>query len=393
MCSDDELYQGAAAAQTAVEAGECVVIPTDTVYGIGADPFSPEAVQRLLDAKGRGRDMPPPVLVSEPAVSRALATRVPRQAEQLMETHWPGPLTLILTAQPSLRMDLGDTEGTIALRVPDSEAARVVLRRTGPLAVSSANKTGQPPAVDVHDAIDQLGDLVSVYLDDGPTPGPQPSTIVDFTTNDSGVVVREGVLSLEELQATVPQLTLSPELAAVREAAAEETAGEDTDEAEATDVLEDGAPTTATEDVAEDAPATDTTATADGATATDTPGPEDVLVPDDAGETVSSVTDDGSVVVVDEDAAEHGVTVVADVPDGAGAADAPADDRAEPTGADPVPADDPGPAPASAQLDPAAEEGETIPGDEDVDRRDVVDQVLAGGEPADPPAPAPDERR
>ncbi|WP_232821812.1 L-threonylcarbamoyladenylate synthase [Desertihabitans aurantiacus] len=381
MCSDDELYQGAAAAQAAVEAGECVVIPTDTVYGIGADPFSPEAVQRLLDAKGRGRDMPPPVLVSEPAVSRALATRVPREAEQLMEAHWPGPLTLILTAQPSLRMDLGDTEGTIALRVPDSDAARVVLRRTGPLAVSSANKTGQPPAVDVHDAIDQLGDLVSVYLDDGPTPGPQPSTIVDFTTTDSGVVVREGVLSLEQLQATVPELTLSPELEAAREAAAEESTGEDAAEAEATDVPEDGA-ATATEDVADDTAVT--------------PGTEDALVPDDAGETVTSVTDDGSVVVLDEDAAEDGVTVVADVPEAAAAAEAPADDRAgqieSPTG-DPVPVDDPGPAPTAAELDPAAEEGETIPGDEDVDRRDVVDQVLAGGEPADPPARTSDERR
>ncbi len=111
------------AARKAIEAGECIVLPTDTVYGIGADAFSPDAVQRLLDAKGRGRDMPPPVLIGESSLIRALATDVPEAAKQLVNKHWPGALTVICKIQPSLRMDLGETGGTIALRVPDHDLA------------------------------------------------------------------------------------------------------------------------------------------------------------------------------------------------------------------------------------------------------------------------------
>ncbi|HSN43973.1 MAG TPA: Sua5/YciO/YrdC/YwlC family protein, partial [Propionibacteriaceae bacterium] len=109
------------AAQRAVAAGECIVLPTDTVYGIGVGAFSAEAVQRLLEAKRRGRDMPPPVLIAEPAMLGALATSVSAWATSLAEAYWPGPLTLILTAHPSLHMDLGDTRGTIAVRVPDHD--------------------------------------------------------------------------------------------------------------------------------------------------------------------------------------------------------------------------------------------------------------------------------
>lgn len=198
--------EGVQAAQRAVTAGECVVLPTDTVYGIGADSFSAAAVQRLLDAKGRGRDMPPPVLIAEPAVLMALGRDIPEPAKRLAEKHWPGPLTLILHAQASLQMDLGETQGTIAVRVPDNELARELLRATGPLAVSSANRTGRPAATDADQAIDQLGDRVAVYLDDGPTHGGEPSTIVDFTRSDYGAVVRHGGVSIDELRRTVPYL-------------------------------------------------------------------------------------------------------------------------------------------------------------------------------------------
>ena len=144
------------------------MLPTDTVYGIGADAFSAEAVQRLLDAKGRGRDMPPPVLIGEPSLIRALAVERPRaRPSDLIARHWPGALTVICRIQPSLRMDLGDSEDTIALRVPDHELAREILRRTGPMAVSSANLSGQPAALTCDEAIDQLGDSVAVYLDGG----------------------------------------------------------------------------------------------------------------------------------------------------------------------------------------------------------------------------------
>jgi L-threonylcarbamoyladenylate synthase len=203
--SIEEAYE---AARQAVTDGECIVLPTDTVYGIGVDAFSAEAVQRLLDAKNRGRDMPPPVLIAEPVLFRTLAADVPDAAEALADRHWPGALTVICRIQPSLRIDLGDTEGTIALRVPDHELARDILRRTGPMAVSSANISGQPAALTCDEAIEQLGDSVSVYLDGGPLGGAggAPSTIVDFTRQGDGEVLRRGAISVETLRETAPRL-------------------------------------------------------------------------------------------------------------------------------------------------------------------------------------------
>jgi L-threonylcarbamoyladenylate synthase len=196
------------AAKQAVEAGECIVLPTDTVYGIGADAFSAEAVQRLLDAKGRGRDMPPPVLIGDSSLIRALATDVGEEVKDLIARHWPGALTVICRIQPSLRMDLGDSKDTIALRVPDHELAREVLRKTGPMAVSSANRTGQPAALTCDEAIDQLGNSVAVYLDGGELVGAGglPSTIVDFTQNSAGEVLRVGALPVDVLRETLPDL-------------------------------------------------------------------------------------------------------------------------------------------------------------------------------------------
>ena len=196
------------AARLAIKDGECIVLPTDTLYGIGVDAFSAEAVQRLLDAKNRGRDMPPPVLIGEAALIRTLAVDVPESAHALVDKHWPGALTVICRIQPSLRMDLGDTRGTIALRVPDHELARDILRRTGPMAVSSANISGQPAALTCDEAIEQLGDSVAVYLDGGPLGGAggEPSTIVDFTQHEDGQVLRRGGISVERLRETVPNL-------------------------------------------------------------------------------------------------------------------------------------------------------------------------------------------
>jgi L-threonylcarbamoyladenylate synthase len=196
------------AAREAIEAGECIVLPTDTVYGIGADAFSAEAVQRLLNAKGRGRDMPPPVLIGEPGLIKALAVGVPDEANDLIARHWPGALTVICRIQPSLRMDLGDSKDTIALRLPDHELAREILRRTGPMAVSSANLSGQSAALTCDEAIDQLGDSVAVYLDGGElaATGGMPSTIVDFTRSDQGEILRIGAISLEVIQETLPDV-------------------------------------------------------------------------------------------------------------------------------------------------------------------------------------------
>ena len=183
-----------------------MVFPTDTVYGIAADPFSPQAVQGLLDAKHRGRDMPPPVLIGDAEVLEAYTRDVPAAARLLANRYWPGPLTLILTAQSSLRMDLGETKGSIGVRVPDHEVARAILRATGPLAVSSANISGEPAATDEPEARRQLRGSVAVYVDGGATPGPTPSTIVDFAADLSGRVLRVGAIPLEELRKLLPGL-------------------------------------------------------------------------------------------------------------------------------------------------------------------------------------------
>ena len=136
------------------------MLPTDTVYGIGADAFDPDAVKALLEAKGRGREMPPPVLISSATTLDALATDVPGYVRALVEAFWPGPLTLVCTQQASLQWDLGDTRGTVAVRMPDHEVALELLERTGPMAVSSANLTGQPAATDAEQAEEMLGDSV-----------------------------------------------------------------------------------------------------------------------------------------------------------------------------------------------------------------------------------------
>ena len=198
----DSSDKGVAQAVAALRRGDLAVLPTDTVYGIAADAFNAEAVTALLAAKGRGRQMPPPVLVSAKTTLEALASGVPDWARALVEELWPGPLTLVLHQQTSLQWDLGEARGTVAVRMPDHDVALELLARTGPLAVSSANRTGLPAALNADDAENVLGERVRVILDAGPTPGPLPSTIIDCTT-DQGRVLRQGVLPLERLNEIV----------------------------------------------------------------------------------------------------------------------------------------------------------------------------------------------
>ena len=186
-------------AVNAVQRGGLVVLPTDTVYGIGADAFDPEAVAALLAAKGRGRQQPPPVLVGDLRTLDGLALDVPAAARALAERFWPGALTIICQAQPSLAWDLGDTNGTVALRQPNHPAALALLRRTGPLAVSSANLTGHPPATTAADARSQLDTSVAVYVDAGRSPGGVASSIVD-ATGPVLRLVRAGAIPLETLR-------------------------------------------------------------------------------------------------------------------------------------------------------------------------------------------------
>ena len=200
VCSDaDQLSEGLEEATSALQEEELVVLPTDTVYGIAADAFEPAAVRKLLRAKGRGRDMPPPVLVAAASTLDALATNIPGYARDMVAELWPGGLTLVCRQQSSLSWDLGDNRETVAVRVPDNEYAIALLKKTGPLAVSSANTHGDEAATDVDAAEAMLGDKVAVYLDGGPCAETLSSTIVDVTGPDPRVL-REGAIGLERLK-------------------------------------------------------------------------------------------------------------------------------------------------------------------------------------------------
>ena len=196
---------GIAAAVISLRRGELAVLPTDTVYGIACDAFSPHAVNRLLQAKGRGRDMPVPVLVGSLRTLEGLADEVSPLARQLTEALWPGALTLVVRAAPSLSWDLGESRGTVAVRMPLQAVTLEVLAQTGPLAVSSANRSGLPAATTQAHAERQLGDLVETYLDAGPSGDTTGSTIVDLT-GQRPRVLRSGPVTLEVLREYAPDL-------------------------------------------------------------------------------------------------------------------------------------------------------------------------------------------
>lgn len=194
----DSREAGLAAAANAIRAGGLVVLPTDTVYGIGADAFDTHAVGALLQAKGRERDMPVPVLVGSWSTVDGLVLSTPRRARTLIESFWPGGLSIVVHQAPSLPWDLGETRGTVNLRMPLHPVALDLLREVGPMAVSSANRSGQPPAGTAAEAQRQLDDAVGVYLDGGHSGETVPSTIVDLT-HDRPRVLREGAISSAEL--------------------------------------------------------------------------------------------------------------------------------------------------------------------------------------------------
>ena len=194
-CRDpDNRSDAIAAAAAAVKSGGLVVMPTDTVYGIGADAFDTSAVGALLAAKGRGRDMPVGVLVGSWHTIEGLVYSVPDSARELIRAFWPGALSLVVQQAPSLQWDLGDARGTVMLRMPLHPVAIELLRETGPMAVSSANVSGRPAASTAEEARDQLGDTVEVYLDGGTAPQQAASTILDLT-GETPHIVREGPVS------------------------------------------------------------------------------------------------------------------------------------------------------------------------------------------------------
>ena len=201
-----ELLAGMRLSRAAIGRGELVVIPTDTVYGLAADAFSPAAVQRLLDAKGRTRQSPPPVLIPDLRTLDALAENVSDAVRALAEAFWPGGLTIVVPARSSLMWDLGETDGTVALRMPADPLALELLAETGPLAVSSANLTGQPAALNAEEAERMLGDTVAVYLQSSApdtAPAGLASTIIDATDPERVSIIRHGVITEEQLRAVI----------------------------------------------------------------------------------------------------------------------------------------------------------------------------------------------
>jgi tRNA threonylcarbamoyl adenosine modification protein (Sua5/YciO/YrdC/YwlC family) len=211
-CTDPAQREtGIASAVSALKGGRLVVMPTDTVYGIGADAFDGEAVAALLAAKGRGRNMPVPVLVGSWHTIQGLVYSVPNSARELIRAFWPGALSLVVHQAPSLQWDLGDANGSVMLRMPLHPVAIDLLREVGPMAVSSANISGRPAAVTAAQAREQLGDLVEVYLDGGPAQQQAASTIVDLTGAHPRVL-REGPVTIAAIADVlgVDASTLSP---------------------------------------------------------------------------------------------------------------------------------------------------------------------------------------
>lgn len=209
MDNEMERKDGLVAAIAAAKRGDLVVLPTDTVYGLGTDAFSIKGPEKLLAAKGRDRDMPIPVLVGHVKALDGLAQRVDPITKALAEAFWPGALTIVVKSQPTLRWDLGNTNQTVALRMPLNPIAIELLNAVGPMAVSSANKTGQPAATNVDEAISQLGEAVTIYLDGGQTPGNVASTIIDVSSGEIKLL-RQGAISVENIRLVVPNLEVLP---------------------------------------------------------------------------------------------------------------------------------------------------------------------------------------
>ena len=201
----DERAAGITAATSAARRGDLVVLPTESVYGVATDAFSTSGIERLRAAKGRGRELPLPVLVPGPGTVDGLALGLTQAGRDLIAAFWPGGLTVVVRHHASLAWDLGDGQGTVALRMPLHPVALEVLRGTGPLVLTSANRVGLAPPASCPEAQAQLGDAVRIYLDAGISPEAATSSVVDLT-GDLPRLLRAGSVPLDLLREVCPDL-------------------------------------------------------------------------------------------------------------------------------------------------------------------------------------------
>lgn len=191
-----------AQAADALRNGDVVVLPTDTVYGVAADAFNPQAIANVFVAKQRPQNLALPVLVHSPKQLPGIVHVISEAAERVMAAFWPGPLTIVFEAQPGLRWDLGVPTGTVAVRMPLDEVMLTVIRHTGPLAVTSANRVGEPAATTANDAFEALSDRVALVVDDGPRGTMAQSTIIDLSALTPRIL-REGAIDADLVMAVV----------------------------------------------------------------------------------------------------------------------------------------------------------------------------------------------
>ena len=176
-------------------ADELIVVPTDTVYGVAAHGLHEAAVSKLYDAKLRPRDKAIPLLLADPADVEQVGVGIGVLAHELMARYWPGALTVVIPARPGLPPSLTAGGKTVAVRIPDCDVTRALIRAVGaPLAATSANLSGVSPALTASDAAAMLGDAVALILDNGRSPGGEASTVVDATVSPPRIL-RTGPLA------------------------------------------------------------------------------------------------------------------------------------------------------------------------------------------------------
>jgi L-threonylcarbamoyladenylate synthase len=187
------------AAARALQVGDIVAVPTDTVYGLAADPFHTGAADRIFRVKGRPRNVELPVLVADLDQALALCESVPNSAHRLMARYWPGPLTLVLPRRADLEADLGEEDATIGIRCPAHPVPLAICRAVGPIATTSANGHGEPPLTQAQQVADRFGGDIALILDAGTCEG-TASSVVDCT-GDVPKLLRPGPLPWDELLA------------------------------------------------------------------------------------------------------------------------------------------------------------------------------------------------